>query len=70
MNEIPGELLRLVPIGLGYLRAIDGLKMDHDSSFVSFNHDGEGIPIGNVDDLGLEVGGMTQADLKKQNEEK
>ena len=57
MNQIFGELFRLVPIGLSLFRAINAIETDFDV-FVGIIQNRDGIAVGNVDDFGVEVGGV------------
>jgi hypothetical protein len=59
-NRILGELLRLVPKGLGFFGTVNAIETDFDL-FVGIVQNCDGIAISNMNDLGVEVGGVSTA---------
>jgi len=60
MNQTFCELFGLVPIGLRFLRAVNAIEANLDFLLGGIQN-GDGIPIGYVNDFALEVGGVRTA---------
>lgn len=65
-HQILGELLRLVPIGLGFFGTVNAVQANLDL-FLGVIQNGDGVAIGNVNDFGLVVGGDCCTSKPEQN---